>query len=567
MVMTKTMTMMTMVMVTVIPDLASFPVIASADAPVDAAAAAATTTGASSFALADWLVLAAYGMVLVITGVWVSRRRKSENTTDYFLGGRRMPVWAVTISFVATTLSAATFIGGPEQAFRGDLTYLITNVGNILAAIVVAFIFIPVFYRRNVTTVYELLEHRAGPIGKLAASCMFMVGRVFASGARLYIAAVAASLIGFDGLEPAHLVIAILVFTIIGIVYTLIGGVASVIWTDVTQFFIFVGAAGIAAIVLFNRIPLDASGVIDVLQNPDPADSDAASKLTLIQTGLTKETINHPYTLLSTVFGFTLFLIAAYGADQDLTQRMLTCKSSDRGSTSMIASVIVGIPVTLLFMGLGLLLFIFYTRPDVMGGAAPAYAIDDSRTIFLTFIIEEMPVGMTGLMMAGLFAAGLSSLNSALNAMSSTATSDVYRQIAPDRDEAHYLRFGRAAVVGWGVILGGFSIFCVYWHAESRQSLIDFALSVMTFAYSGLLAVFLTILLTKTRGSTWSVLAALLVGFIAITILQPTVWDGIMPDAWRGMHLAFPWRMLAATLASIGVCVIGKSKHDDIADS
>lgn len=526
----------------------------------------ASVSHAISFAKWDWVVLGGYAALLVVTGWWTAKRNKSADTADYFLGGRRMPAWAVTISFVATTLSAATFIGGPEQAFRGNLAYLSSNIGNVIAAFVVAFLFIPAFYRRRVSTVYELLENRAGAEGRIAASAMFMVGRVFASGARLYMGALAASLVVFGDIDAMHVMWGVVAFTVVGIVYTLIGGVASVIWTDVIQFFIFVSAAAIAGAILFHRIPVPLEQIIDALRHPDLLHPDVPSKLTWLESGLRKETINHSYTLISAIFGFSLFGIAAYGTDQDMTQRMLTCKTADRGSKSIIAAIFLGIPVTILFMLIGLLLFVFYRRPDLMGINAPSYGVDDSRKIFLTFILREMPTGVSGLMMAGLFAAGLSSLNSALNAMASAFTNDVYKKIAPDRDEGHYLRVGQGALIGWGILVGAFAVVCIAWQSGSEASLIDFALGVMTFAYSGLLGVFLTVLLTKRRGNAPSVIAALVIGFVIVLAFQPFVWDRIWPGGWGVVRLAFPWQMLIASGISFAVCLTGRSNGSAVPD-
>ena len=520
-----------------------------------------TLAAVRSFALADWIVLAGYGLLLLITGWLVAHRKKNKNTADYFLAGRSMPAWAVTISFMATTLSAATFIGGPQQSYRGNLTYLSSNIGNIIAALIVAFLFIPAFYRKKVATVYELLDHRAGPAARIAASWSFMIGRVFASGSRLYIGSLAASLIVFGDIQSTHIACGILAFTIIGIFYTLVGGIASVIWTDVIQFIIFVAAALIAGIILLHRIPISFDQIMTALQHPNPHNPDAPSKLLLIDSGLSKHSINHTYTILSALFGFSLFGIAAYGTDQDLTQRMLTCKSARAGSKSMISAILLNLPVTILFMAIGLLLFIYYQRPDIMGSASPAYQIDDTRKIFLSFIIREMPAGLSGLMMAGLFAAGLSSLNSALNAMASTFTNDIYKTYKPNRTESHYLKIGKTALIIWGIIVGSFAIICIAWQQQGDTTLIDFALGVMVFAYSGLLGVFLTVLLTKSRGNTKSIIAALIAGFLITLAFQPVIRENVFPESWQNFNPAFPWRMLIASTISFMIAISARSEN------
>ncbi len=518
-------------------------------------------SGGHSFGVLDWVALGSYGFVLLLSGLWLGRK-KQLGTEDYFLGGRSMPAWAVALSILATSLSAATFIGAPEQAYRGDWTYLSVNIGAILGAIFVALVLVPAFYRHRVATVYELLELRFGANARVAASWTFMIGRVFASGARIFIAALPLSLILFGDLEPSHLSLAIAALTFVAVVYTLAGGVRSVIWSDVIQTIVFVGAAVVAALLLLHKIPLSVGEIIAELGSSAPG---AASKLTVIDPGwdLSKGGLGfHPssyYTLLTALTGLTLLNIGAYGTDQDLVQRVLTCRSAVQGSRSVIAAILASIPVIAIFLAIGSLLYIFYQRPDLMGTSAPGYTVDDSRQIFLSFILEEMPAGMPGLMIAGLFAAGLSSLNSALNAMASSFVNDWYRAVVPDRQERYYLQAGRFAVVGWALILGGFAMACVHWQQAAEQSLIDFALSVMAFAYSGLVAVFLTAVLT-TRGNGRSAILALAAGFGTVTLLQPQIWSMWAPAAWLSWKMSFPWQLLIATSLAMTVCCLGRNE-------
>ena len=522
--------------------------------------------GNPAFTPVDWLVLSGYFAILIATGVWFSRK-SLQNADDYFLGGRKMPTWAVAISILATSLSAATFVGGPQQAYTGDLTYLSSNIGGIIAACIVAAVFIPAFYKRRVSTVYQLLDHRFGPRAKQVASWSYMLGRIMASGARIYIGALPMALILFEGTQGStaiwHVVVAIWVMTLVGIAYTLIGGISSVIWTDVIQTFVFLGAALAAIALLLHKIPADPGTILDALRTAQTPTGE--NKLTLISLSTNPAA---GYTIFTAVIGFTLLGIASYGTDQDLVQRMLTCSSSARGSASLIGAILITVPFVSLFMVVGLLLWVFYTRPDLMGTAAPNYPIANSAEVFLQFILHEMPPGMTGLMIAGLFAAGLSSVNSGLNAMASTLMNDVYRPMRPNHTERHYLSAGRAFVVLWGLILGAFATLCVWWQRSSGATLIDFALGVMTFAYAGLLGVYLTALFTK-RGNTASVLAALLTGFATVALLQPALMARWCPllglDA---PTLAFPWRLTLGVLASTLVCLSGPPRpHARIPDT
>ena len=175
-----------------------------------------------------------------------------------------------------------------------------------------------------------------------------------------------------------------------------------------------------------------------------------------------------------------------------------------------------------MFMAIGLLLYVFYCHPEVMG--PPRYAVPGANKAFLSFILHEMPAGLRGLMLSGLFAVAFTSLLSALNAMAATSLNDCYRPLMKRADPARDLRVGRLAVALWGAVLGGFACLCVGWQRSNHEGLLDFALGVMSFAYAGLLAVFLTALFTR-RGTARSAIAALITGFAVITVLQPAVWQ------------------------------------------
>lgn len=509
----------------------------------------------------DWAILAAYFALLAFTGWWFSRVRH-KTTEEYFLGGHSMPVWAVAISILATAQSAATFVGVPESAYSGDLTYLSTNIGGLIAAVIIARVFIPAYYRQGVSTPYQLLEKRFGPGAKLATSWAYMIGRVFASGARVYIGAIPVSLAVFGDVSPNHLAISIAAFMAFGIVYTLAGGIASVIWTDVFQVCVYLGAAVVAAILLWRAIPADASQIFSALSTGMP---DGSSKLTIVRPGLDLSQprlgfdLSAEFTLITAVTGWMLITIASHGTDQDLVQRMLTCKDAARGGRSVITGILVGIPTVLLFAFLGLLLWVYFNRPDLAGGPRSPATIDGSQ-VFLRYILTEMPAGAAGLMIAGVMAAGPAGINASLNSMSSTFVGDVYRPALPGRSDRHYLRVGRLATVGWGIILGLFALLCIRWQQQAREQVLPFVLGVMAFAYAGLLGVFLTALFTR-RGNTASAITALAAGFITVLVLQPVVFarltEGTILEA---VKLASPWRLVIGTVIATLICCAGRPR-------
>ncbi len=487
----------------------------------------------ATFGALDWSVLAAYLLVMLAIGWWASRGQADEST--YFQGGRAMPTWAVALSVLATALSAATFIGAPQIAYNGDLTYLILNIGGILGAVFVALVLLPPLYRAGTITIYGYLGQRFGPGATAAASVCFLFGRLLASGARLFMAGIAFSLILFNDIDTPSLIAAICVFGVIGTAYTAMGGIKAVIWTDVVQIVIVVGAALLSIALLLDAIPLSVGEIYELLRERE--------KLRVVDTSWD---LGKAFTLWAGI-AVMLANVASYGVDQDLVQRMLTTKSAWRASASLIVSNLLGVPVVMLFLIVGLLLSVFYGMPEVMGDAAPAEALNDSRKVYPQYLVHHLPAGLAGLAMAGMFAAAMSSFDSAVNAMASSVVADFPWKRKAGRNP---LLESRWAVVGMGVLLSVFAIAAAMMQQAGGQELINFALGVMSFAYAGLLGVFLTALLTN-RGNTTSVIAALVVGAVSVLMMQPYVTEPLFGE---GVTIAWPWWMVIGTAASFAVC-------------
>jgi SSS family transporter len=494
---------------------------------------------------------------MVVIGHSVARRK--TNAEGYFLGGRSSPTWAVVLSTIATTLSAATFVGVPQESYEGNLTYLVLNIGGFLAVLIVAALFIPRFYRAGTVTIYGFLEQRFGEGARIAASGMFIFGRILASGARLFIAAIPVCLFVFHSANPSRgqLVIAILLIGALGIAYTVAGGIKAVIWTDTAQIIVVVGAAIMSICLLVHRIPKPVSEIIHILGAPGTG-VHGHSKLLIVDTSWD---MSRQFTLWVALLASMPLQLAAYGTDHDMAQRMLTAKSAWRGGASAILSQVLSIFVVALFLIIGLLLYIFYRRPDVMG-YTPADVVIDAANVYPHFLMHQLPVGLAGLAMAGLFAVAQGSLDSAINAMASSLVADLYWPLRRLRglpvDEGN-TSSPRIAVMLMGMVLILFAIACVFiYEPNGSRGLLDFALSIMSFAYSGMLAVFLTALLTK-RGNTKSVLAALIVGAAIVGVLQEPVMRH-----WAGnFKLAGFWQMPIGLIFAFIVCVSGKAKQPE----
>ncbi len=511
---------------------------------------------AESFVFFDWIVIAAYVALLCGMG-WAFSRRKSENSRDYFLGGNTMPFWVVAVSVLATSQSAATFLGGPDQGYRGDFTYLSTNVGTIIAAIFVARVLIPKFYENKVTTVYELLSIRFSPKAMRAAGGMYLVGRIFASGSRLFLAAIAVSMILFSNIDANSIIISAFLMMALGFLVTFLGGINSVIWSDLIQFLIYTVAAVAVLYILWSSIPADTAQILEGLRHTP----EGQNKLTLFDFSLD---FSQPFAMFSVVTGLTLLGIASFGMDQDMTQRILTCKDAKDGGRALLISAVVAVPVIWIFISIGELLYVFYERPDLMGGdvmsAVNREFNGEKITVFMHYILRELPAGMRGLVTVGVVAAAVSTINSGLNSMSSVIVEDFYRPWRESKGATTDGQFVRAGQVFMGVV--GISLFlmavlCFYWQQYSDMPLLDFALSVMVFSYSGLLGVYFTVIFTR-RGSTLSVILALAVGFLITLLQQPYIVDSLgLPESWKG--LAFTWKLCIGTFVAFLVCVAGNN--------
>ncbi|MDG2424517.1 MAG: hypothetical protein P8M22_11110 [Phycisphaerales bacterium] len=501
------------------------------------------------FHLLDWAVVGAYLAVVVLVGARMSRRK--EQGDDFFLAGRSMPVWAVAVSTLATAVSAATFIGGPQQGYRDDLGYLTFKFAGLAAFIIVGFLFLPAIFRAGTPSIYGLVAQRFGNSAGASSAIMFGLGRLLASGARLFMTAIPFALVAFGEATGPPLVFAIITVAGVACVYTMLGGVRAVIWTDVLQACVLVGTVSVALILLWGKIDTTPSEAWGTLVD--------AGKLQMIDWSFSW---TDPYTVWGAAIGMTLFLVAAYGTDQDLAQRLLTCRTPRKAAWAGILSNLIGWPVTILFLGMGLLLWM---EEQKNGPILPTMASAGDRDVFLLYILRDLPLGVRGLMMAGLFAAAMSSLDSALNALAASTTSDIVRPwrkarglaAMPPADET---RMARKIILGWTIALAAFAIMCAYWQTASGETLLDFALGVMVFAYAGLLGVFATVLFTS-RGNATSAAAALVTGIIVVLLLQPFAWNWWMPWFAGEDHLAppaFPWRMTIASIITFIVCVLGR---------
>jgi SSS family transporter len=453
-------------------------------------------------------------------------------------------MWAVCLSILATETSALTVFSVPGIAFAGDLTYFQFVCGSLIGRILVAAVFIGAFYKAGVTSVYEYLGIRFGTATRSAASLLFLVTRILASGVRLTAASLAVEAVtGW----PFSLCVA--AFTIITILYTVFGGIKSIIWTDVLQFFLFAGGAALALALIIGEIGIE--GIQTALQAA-PAD-----KLKVIDTSVDP---TRNFTVLTAILGGTLLTFATHGTDQDLAQRILTCRGSSQGKRSVILSGIINLPMVMVFLLIGTALYAFYFHHPELQALLPA----KQDRIFPHFIVHQIPTGLRGLILAAVFAAAMSSTSSAIGALASVAVIDVYKRIDRRPSSA-----GRDMLISriMSAVMSAILVAVAIVFERFSDSLLNEGLAVMTYAYGALLGVFFLGRVTTGRGSDRGNVIAMAVSVYAVlamkfnTLLFP--WLAVagrdhVPALFE-KPVAWPWFIVVGFVVTLAVGVLFKT--------
>ena len=494
----------------------------------------------SSLTWQDYSVVFALLVLMVLVGIYLGR--EEESTTDFFLGGRKIPWWAACLSFVATEISAVTLIAVPAVAYMENWEYAQFFIGSFLARVVIAFLFIPAFYHYNCTSIYEFLRYRFGPETQIAGSILFFITRLLASGVRLMVACLAVSiLIGWP------IIPTILLFSVICILYIAWGGIKAVIWTNVVQALTFTVAGVVAIGFLLSQIDGGAATVVAI--------AGAAGKLKIFNWGpglaesglgaVLKSLFTDPNLfVLATLNGF-FGSMAAFGTDQETMQRLLTVETRRESQKTMLLTPIGSFLVMFIFLVIGACLYAFYVQHP--GLPLPA-KLDK---IFPHFIEQAMPPFMRGLMLAAIV---LASIDSPLGSLTSSFVTDIYRPVIfKSGTERHYLFVSRVCVVVFGIILG----FIAYFFSHFEKFLwLAFKIGGVT--YGSLLGVFLLGLLTTRRCNRVNVVAMTLsaLGMLVLLILSE---KQIFPLGWT-------WLLLIGTFLTFATGWIFGTKATSPAD-
>ena len=384
----------------------------------------------SNFGVINWIVLLVYFVAMMILGTQVGK--SNSNTESYFLGSRKIPWWAIGLSVMATQCSAVSFIGMPGWGYTSGLQRLTFTFQFPLVMVILMTTFVPFFYNTKVVSIYEYLEKRFGSKSRTLMALIFLLSRGLQTAVVMYGPALALSMI--TGADPK---IAILIMGVFAIAYTVFGGIAAVIWTDVVQMFvIWLG------VILAIAIPVATAhgGLGEIMSN--------AASNNLLQGLDFKLGLDNPYSFWGGLLGSGFLYLTYLGTDQSQVQRVLTAKSIRETKLSLsLAGFVVPIQ-TLAFLFSGICLFTTY------GGKT----FDNSDYVMLTFITKHLPVGIAGLVTAGVFAAGMSSVDSALNSLATVSINDFYKKWKPDATDDQCLKVSRIMTLFWGVFATLFAL-------------------------------------------------------------------------------------------------------------
>ncbi len=442
----------------------------------------------------DYLIIVLFLIGVALFGIIKGGKQKSIE--DYFLGSKNIPWWAVCFSIVAAETSTLTFISIPGLAYLTNLNFLQVTFGYLIGRIIIAKFFLPSYFKGELNTAYAFLENRFGHKTRSFSSIVFLFTRTAADGVRLFATAIPLKLmLGIDYTT------AIIIIAIVTLLYTITGGVKGIIWVDVLLMFIYLGGALLAGyFLLFKFLPDGFSTLISAAETDN--------KLNIINLNFGNslfEFFNQPYTLFSGIIGGAFLSMASHGTDQLIVQRLLSTKNLKQAQKAIIGSGIVVIVQFVIFLFVGIALYAYYGKLNLR-----------SDEIFPKFIIENIPTPFSGVIIAGLFAAAMSTLAGSISALSSSTMMDLYQPFNKSRNQKNDLKVSRIFTIVWTVLL----IFSALFFMNSSQTVVELALSIASFTYGGLLGTFMLGLFVK-KATQEDALAAFTGGiFIMITIIS-----------------------------------------------
>ncbi|WP_438480824.1 sodium:solute symporter family transporter [Oleiharenicola lentus] len=495
------------------------------------------------FNAGDWIVILAYLGGVVALGLWFGRDQK--NTRDYFLGSKNIPWWGIGVSIVAAETSALTIIGVPAIAYGGNLMFIQMIIGYVIARVILAVVMVPHYLKGEIYSPYQLLETRLGHAPRKLAAAFFLFLETMAAGVRVFVACIPIRLMLGDqvcslgGLVDPILG-AILIFVGLSLIYTYIGGVKAVIWTDVVQFGLFLLGGIFALCYIPTLVDGGWSGAL--------AQAGAAGKLAWFNAQFT---FSAPVNIWMGVIGGTVLVMSTHGAEQLIVQRVLACKTVSDGRKALGLSAVLVFPLFLIFLGVGVMLWVFYqSHPFQIPLPEGRPGIKSFDFIFPVFMLTEVPHILKGFLIVAILSAAMSSISSAITSLASVSTMDFAKQLMPNRDEDYILRFSKYSTVFWAGML-----VLTAWLTREVTFVLNAAFSLRGLTSGALLGGLIIALFAQKLGA-----RATMAGMLtALFVMNFIYWPANIPatrEWWLrtfGGEVFWPWFTLIGAVVTLGV--------------
>jgi SSS family solute:Na+ symporter len=458
----------------------------------------------------DLAIIAAYLAGITLFGLRFRKRQRSMR--DYFLADRNIPWWAIALSIVAAETSTLTIISIPGLAYDTNFTFLQVVLGYLVGRVIISFVLLPHYFRGELYTAYQLIERRFGGGLRSLTAGLFLLTRAVAEGVRIY----AVSIVVAIALGTGE-VASIAIITLLTLIYTFEGGLAAVIWTDVVQTAIYVAGTLVGVFTILHLVPGGWTTIHEVAAN--------AGKLRVFDFA---PNFWKPYTFWAGLIGGAFLTTASHGTDQLIVQRLLAARNQRQSVTALLSSGVAVLFQFSLFLLVGVMLFVYYRVPSATFGRADR--------IFPTFIVTQMPHGISGLLIAAILAAAMSNLSAALNSLSSSSMMDFYLRGNREISEPRKMQISRVSTLLWALILFGLAVLSL--HKVGR--VVEVGLQIASVAYGALLGVFMLGVLTKRANQTGAIVG-MVCGFIAEVYL------------WLGTPVPWTWYVAIGTVVTFGI--------------
>lgn len=501
------------------------------------------------FNSADWIVILVYLLGIIGLGVWFGKDQR--NTRDYFLGSKTIPWWGIGLSIVAAETSALTIISVPAMAYGGNMAFLQIIIGYVIARILLAVVMVPHYLKGEIYSPYQLMETAFGPSARRLAGGFFLLSETLAAGVRVYVASIPVKLMLGDkllGLGTGDPILgAILLFVVLSLLYTYIGGVKAVIWTDAVQFGLFMAGGLFTIVYLTFLVDGGASALF--------AKAAEAGKLHCLNLPFS---LSMPFNLWMGVIGGTFVVLSSHGAEQLIVQRVLACRTVADGRKALVLSAVLIFPLFLVFLLVGVMLWVYYQQNPMaipIPEIRPGSGIKANDYIYPIFMLTAVPHVLKGFLIVAILAAAMSSVSSALTSLASVSTMDFVKPLTrKHRTEEFFLRFSRRSTIVWAALL-----ILVAYLSREVEYVLNAAFSLRGLTSGALLGGLLLVLFWK-RGSALPVVVGTLTSLAVMLFVSQIEWTQLSPSGEPvTAKVAWPWYTLIGTLVTLGTAWITRA--------